>query len=183
MRGSPGGWGDIMTIGRKVDPVILANHREQIAGHVPVKSLTRLSNLLQSSDGDVQVSVVFEPGADDHPVIEGEVKAAVSAMCQRCLKAMPLEIETEFRLVVLNLDTEVDETTGLFDSVLMENDEIDLYDLVEDELLMAMPLSPMHSANDDCAVSGKYRSDIDVQQSSAAETQRPFKDLGKLFAE
>ena len=172
-----------MTIRRKIDPVILSNHREQIAGQVPIRSLTRLNSLLQSSDGDVQVSVMFEPGVNDHPVITGEASANVSVECQRCLKTMSLTLESEFRLIALDLDAEVDQVTGLFDSVLIDHGEIDLFDLIEDELLTAMPLSPMHAASETCQASGNYSKGASVPKESTPKTQRPFEDLGKLIAD
>ena len=140
-----------MTIGRRVDPVVLASRDERIAGNLPIQSFTRLSSLLQTSDGNVQVRIVFGIGENDHPLISGDIQTKVAVLCQRCLQEMPLELETEFRVIALESDSEDGAEHGLFNTVLSEHGEIDLYELIEDELLMAMPMAPMHASGDPCA--------------------------------
>lgn len=172
-----------MTICRRVDPVHLASREEQIAGHVPVKSFTRLSNLLQTSDGNVQVLIAFGKGEIGYPIVQGDIKANVVVECQRCLQSMPLQLDTEFRLVAMDMDSDASDSDGLFDAVLMDDGEIDLYDLIEDELVMAMPMVPMHALADHCSASGKYFGNPDEADSGASKSQRPFKDLGKMMSE
>lgn len=172
-----------MTISRRVDPVVLANRDERIAGNLPIQSFTRLSSLLQTSDGNVQIRIAFAAGENDHPLISGDIQAKVAVSCQRCLQTMPLELETEFRVIALESDSEDGEGHGLFDAVLTDNGEIDLYELIEDELLMAMPMAPMHASGEPCATTGARSEQPDVADNGSAKSQRPFKDLDKLMAD
>ena len=172
-----------MTISRRVDPVVLASRDERIAGNLPIQSLTRLSSLLQTSDGNVQVRIAFDAGENDHPLISGDIKAKVAVSCQRCLQTMQLDVETEFRVTALDSDSEDGEGHGLFDAVLRENGEIDLYVLIEDELLMAMPMAPMHESGEACTATGRQSEQPDVAEHGSAESQKPFKDLDKLMAD
>ncbi len=76
-----------------------------------------------------------------------EAKATVPLTCQRCLHPVPVEllIEQDFRFVA-------DEATALAEDdeseedLLVLEDSFDLMALIEDELLMSMPLVPMHPA-------------------------------------
>ena len=172
-----------MTISRRVDPVVLASRDERIAGNLPIQSFTRLSNLLQTSDGIVQVRIAFDAGQNDHPLISGDVQAKVTVSCQRCLQSMPLDLESEFQVIALAPDTEDDEGHGLFDAVATEDGEIDLYKLIEDELLMAMPMAPMHASGESCAATGTQSAQPDAADNGAAKTQKPFRDLDKLMAD
>jgi uncharacterized protein len=74
-----------------------------------------------------------------------QVRAGLSLVCQRCLRPMPVAVEEERSFLFVHgeaaaekLDAEIEE------DVLATTRSLDLFGLVEDELLLALPLVPRH---------------------------------------
>lgn len=96
-----------------------------------------------------QGSTVSTPGGDASVALRLCGETAVTMRCQRCLQPMvvPLRVDTRFRFAATEeaaarLDAEID------DDVLVITRDLDLRELLEDELLLALPLVPRH---DTCA--------------------------------
>jgi uncharacterized metal-binding protein YceD (DUF177 family) len=115
--------------------------------------------------------------ADGHreiPLLTGHVTASIAALCQRCLEPCEMAIETELNMVLLQeLQTSKAAESGFSDFEVWELDEdtIRPLDLVEEALIMALPLSPVHTSRDMCGL----LADNVVQDKS--DTVRPFADL------
>jgi uncharacterized protein len=72
----------------------------------------------------------------------------VSLVCQRCLLPMPHPIDTRTKLVLAHDEPEADATEQALDDdaidVIVAGTALDLLQLVEDEALLSVPLSPRH---------------------------------------
>lgn len=107
-----------------------------------------------------------------------KVKASLPMECQRCLTPVevPLEVEREFRFVADEataeaLDDDCDE------DLLALSRDFDLHGLIEDELLMALPVVPKH---DECpTVVPLASSDEDFEEANA-DKPNPFASLAGL---
>jgi uncharacterized protein len=124
----------------------------ELSGEVPLDGLGRLAE---------SVLGVEPPGAAIHwqaegrlrPVTGGEAEtwlhlssqACVSVRCQRCLQPMaaPLDVDRWIRFVREAAQAEALDAE-LEDDVLELPRQLDLHELVEDELLLALPLVPRH---------------------------------------
>lgn len=85
------------------------------------------------------------------PMVSGRATADVAAVCQRCLQPFQLQLEIEPKLLLLEMQQAAD---GYDDYEVWELDEQTLQpqDIVEELLIMAMPLSAMHDNVADCKV-------------------------------
>ena len=106
------------------------------------------------------------------PSLEGAVKTVLSTVCQRCLEPFEMPVDTTFN--ILFSDEEQDgaelEAPG-FESWALDDGGARLYDIVEESLVMALPLAPVHRAPTDCGpLAGSLTK-------AAPETTRPFADL------
>ncbi|HEX7891583.1 MAG TPA: YceD family protein [Ramlibacter sp.] len=107
-----------------------------------------------------------------------EADASVPLVCQRCLQAVdvPLSVDRSFRFVA-------DEATAAAEDDEAEEDllalsrSFDLVELVEDELLMELPLSPRH---DVCPEAVKMSAEDPGFEAAGAEKVHPFAVLGRL---
>lgn len=107
-----------------------------------------------------------------------QVQAQLPMICQRCLTAVdiPVDIDGHYRFVA-------DEATALAEDEVSEEDvlvlskQFDVHALIEDELLMALPIVPKHGV---CPLPVKLASTDD--DFKAALTQKPnaFAALGSL---
>ena len=170
----------------RVRPEELAERRQAYDLNGVISDLQRLEAILS---GDLESLAAAAPPASwqDAPVrigldfawlderrelatVSGQAELAVPAVCQRCLEAFVLEIDTAFRLVLPRRDAEPVTVAG-FESFERESDTLRLQDLVEESLIMALPLAPVHP---DPAACGPLVARI---SGGGAESNRPFADL------
>lgn len=138
---------------RRLDVRALAEAAGTVEGEVPQQALTRLTaSVLQPAEGAAP-GVRWRASAELRPVTGGapevwlrlDAATTVTLECQRCLQPMaePLLVERGFRFVATEEEAErLDEETE--DDVLVLARNLDLQDLVEDELILALPLVPRH---------------------------------------
>jgi uncharacterized protein len=91
--------------------------------------------------------------------------------CQRCLEALPFEIEADEVLVLAGTQAEIDAEPADVDAAdrVVAAKEMPVRELVEDELILALPYAPRHA---DCSA----RASAD-----AAEKTLPFASLRGLM--
>lgn len=107
-----------------------------------------------------------------------EGKVSLPLTCQRCLGAVDMEVAVarSFRFVATEAQAE-DEDEEAEEDVLALSRDFDLLALLEDELLMALPLVPRH---DTCPTEVKLSvQDADFETAQAAKP-KPFAALAGL---
>jgi uncharacterized protein len=151
------------------------------------ESLARFDRLLEEVQGvGPQTPVHFTAKGMTRPegTPEGQVWLALTAQvalpqtCQRCLGPVdvPVSFEREFRFVASE-DVAAVEDEESEEDVLVLSRDFNLLELVEDELLMAMPIVPKHPV---CPGTVKLQvADADFVE-DAAEKPNPFAVLERL---
>ena len=138
---------------RHLDVRRLAAEGAELAGEWPLRDLARLCDSAATerppSAGDrVAWHVRGEQTGGLEPQIwmHLDARTALAVQCQRCLAPMDVDVgvSRRFRFVAgeaaaAHLDAESE------DDVLALARDVDLQELVEDELLLALPIVPMHA--------------------------------------
>ncbi|MFQ5995437.1 MAG: YceD family protein [Acidiferrobacterales bacterium] len=157
-----------------VDPVRLADTGAKIAGELPVKAMRRLRALCLDDEGKASVSLRFErSGEQGLRQMFGIVTVQLPVACQRCLERMTVTFTVEPSLIVLKPEERSGDLSDESD-VLVADKPLSLAEIVEDELLLAMPMIPMHDV-DECPARAYTES---VERREPEES--PFSVLGKL---
>ncbi len=124
-----------------------AKNTDAISHDIKVDSCLRLSEFI-THDASQASSIHYTlKGSESQfhlPSLALSIKAKLSVLCQRCLKPMWLDIDLAFQYVVADkepLPFEGDEEVDWVESAR----EMNVNNLVEDELLIAMPLGPLHT--------------------------------------
>ena len=86
----------------------------------------------------------FAGGREDTPALDGEVETTISAVCQRCLEPMQLTLRAELKLLLANREYDGYEAWEL------DGETVRPLDIVDEALVMAMPISAMHTDSDKC---------------------------------
>jgi len=136
---------------RHLDVEAFARSGAAIEGQWPIAGLERLRQSLHEPPGAGAVTWSAagdraQSASSEAPVwLDVAARATVTLQCQRCLGALPtdLVVERRFRFArdesaAQALDAEVE------DDVLALTRSLDLHQLIEDELLLALPLVPRH---------------------------------------
>ena len=108
----------------------------------------RLREETADTSGAVQWAIRGGTHALGYPQMDLSVKAEVKLMCQRCLTPFVFAIASETKLVLAKDEEAADELEGkLADEeldVIAGSRSMNVQELVEDEVLLAIPLSPKH---------------------------------------
>ncbi|MCB1758350.1 MAG: DUF177 domain-containing protein [Gammaproteobacteria bacterium] len=154
-----------------------------ISGEVPLDALQRVADLLLQRSGNVEFDFRFSKDDNGRILIDGLVRADLVIQCQRCLEAMTLVVDASPQLAVIETAAEADRIPEACDPVFAEAGSLSIVDLIEDELLLAIPQVPMH-AESDCEVDLASISDPPPEQSeNEAKTENPFAALSALRTE
>jgi len=115
-------------------------------GEIALAELTRLDEMLyrQPGDQDGGVAVRFEFVRNEFGtmMLIGQLQASLELQCQRCLQPLTVEVEQDIELMI---DAGVEEVRGSsLDAIDSDEGYIDIIEVVEDELILALPLVALH---------------------------------------
>ncbi len=124
-----------------------AKKQEEVSHTIDVDSCERLLEFL-TTDSTLSKSIRYTltgSAAIFHlPSLGLKIEAALPVLCQRCLQPMQLDLSLAYDYVVAEAEPAAFEGDDDIDWVEASR-EMNLNTLVEDELLMAIPLGPLHS--------------------------------------
>jgi uncharacterized protein len=127
-----------------IDPLRMAETGRLLEGGYSLADMDRLHDLLLENSGEVAVSLEFGIDAEGIRYMKGQLQTAVTLECQRCLQAMQAPIDATFSLgLVRNIDA-AEQLPSHYEPLLVESDSLFLRDIIEDELLLALPLVAKH---------------------------------------
>lgn len=167
----------------EVDHRKLAAARTRLQGTVPVSALTRLAGFLAGDGGEIQVDLLFRKGRKQQPLVIGECRGDVTVVCQTCLEEMPLHLEAGIRSQLVDSDDELQALRQSEDGQVCADDTVMVIDLIEDDLILALPMVPRH-AEGECERPVVEQTPLpDDRDASGAATGswKPFERLDRLL--
>ena len=161
-----------------LDKCISANARYEGARLDP-EAIVRLTESVVRVEGEVVATVTFERDLNSMRLVKGQAEADVVLVCERCGAEFVQHLCLEF---VLTPDYERAKACNLLDKYefIECNDvgKIDLYDLIEDGLILEVPSFPRHDEDDPaCLRHGTQWSYGDVAPEAK---ENPFAALAAL---
>jgi uncharacterized protein len=149
-----------------------------IEGIYPVAKLARLNETLLSNEGYVTAKLEFTNSVG-FASLKGHVSAKLLVECQRCLEPVETEISGSFKFALVNSEEDFELLPDEFEPYLLEGDEQSIIELIEDELLLCLPMVTIH--DDDCSdymtkQNVKVQAEIDADR----DAENPFAALKAL---
>jgi uncharacterized protein len=146
----------------------LAGSREQFEFDIPVAELPGISAELDTAT-PVHARLEFgrEQGVD---MVRVALHGKLELVCQRCMQPMEFELDTDSHVALLASETELASTPGEWETFLAEEGMLRIPALVAEEVLLALPIVPLHDT-------GKCR----AKDAAARAMERPFADLRMLI--
>lgn len=156
-----------------------------ISAVLPVARLPRFlasqADTAKAASGEVLVELEFGHDDEGRRRLTGSLQTSVQQLCQRCLQPMKQELHCSLDLLVLDSEQELHELPDAeavsTDVIVDEAGELDVLALIEDELLLSLPLVPMHENADCSAVLNELRQKVDA---GGGEAANPFAVLAAL---
>lgn len=128
-----------------IDPYKSAQRHLECIGYFELSGLERLHAV--SEKICEQVNVQFNFGIDEEKLvyISGSATTKVSLACQRCNEPFEMDLEVSFTFSPVKDEEGAEHLPSHYDVVVLdENGEVNLRELVEDELILNIPLIPKH---------------------------------------
>lgn len=154
-----------------IDGFEFASAGASLSGALPIRGFPRLRDMLAEHEGEVAYEVEGMRDERGRPALRLKVRARLDLRCQRCLEALPFEVQADATLVLAATQAEIDAEPADVDAAdrVLAAKEMPVRELVEDELILALPYAPRHAG---CSA----RASTD-----AAERVSPFAGLRGLM--
>ena len=127
-----------------LDPWRAVDSRSVLAGRLPLSSFPRLRELLIESAGDASFRLEFLRDVEHRAVLHCEVTAILRLRCQRCLEALDHQVDASIDLALVSGTDEERQLPEQYEPLPVSERLIRPADLIEEELLLALPQIPKH---------------------------------------
>ncbi len=153
----------------------------QFSGDVPLAEMPRLGEAVLRLEGDAHYALRFQRDARRRIRVSGQVTANAVLTCQRCLGEVAYPLSGEISLAVIEGLAEMEYLPEDVEPLLLEPGERRRgLDLVEDELLLALPQIPRHE-DEGCAGDLEPESSPPIGgQGDSRDGENPFARLAEL---
>jgi len=167
----------LMELPAGFNPFRAAATAEDMLGEVAAASFDRLAASVNTIlDDTIGVELHFradEGGAKAS--VHGRLSVQVELECQRCLEPMAYHLEANFQLAFIRYEREQEGLPEELEALLVDDQGLDLRSLVEDELILALPLVPLHP--EPCL---KWQAPEEEAEAAEPEKENPFAVLAQL---
>ncbi len=173
-------------IPKNFDPRKFARQGRQFEGSLALNQFGQLVNSLVDDKGEVQVALNFSLSESNRVVLEGRIDAKLSMICQRCLDVASIPVRAEFSLMGVLTDEQAKALPEEYEPLMYGDEPVELVPLLEEELILAVPLVAYHSL-EECSAQQFYSTETEKEARAAAveaeeerEEESPFSVLAKL---
>lgn len=160
-----------------LDPFKYIGTGLELAGNIALERFSRLDGLLANQKGNVKVLLRFFRDEQKIAVISGTVETQVALVCQRCTELDKVLIASEFRFALLRNEEGIRNLPESYEPIVLEEPELDIYELIEEELILSLPIVYYHEEGSCSEVLKNVLGDANVK---AEEKPNPFSILEKL---
>ena len=164
----------------QIDPFRLVEQRSELSGQVPVSQMKRLAPLVSDDSGQIDVVLNFDVDELGVPHVRGRLVTTVMLICQRCLEPFEFAVDAQVALAWIKTERQAQELPIRYEPYLVETTPLILNDIIEDELLLALPHIPMHDKAVCPATKLLNTQADDDAVVEEEETENPFSVLAKL---
>lgn len=141
---------------KKLDPVKCAQKRSTYDGVYFAQEMLRFNSAVSAiCEDDIPIKIEFLIDAQGLTYFKGEMQTQVQLVCQRCNQVFNHSVYTDFCFTPVQGQETNDSIPDVYETVQVDDHgEIDLFELLEDELILSLPIVPLHE-QENCAVQAK----------------------------
>jgi uncharacterized protein len=166
-----------------LDPWRAAEQGRRLEGTIALAELPRVLDLLVNPEGGVRFELEFFRDDKRRSCVRGRVTATLELRCQRCLGPLAFQVGATLLLGLVQGFDEAERLPEEYDPLIVEGDRVRPVELVEDELILALPQVPMHAPHEACA-DGAMRQALTAAPAAGEpgeeEADNPFQVLAQL---
>ena len=115
---------------------------EQVSGVVSASGLERVASMAIPGQDDLDVCLAFHRDAARQGWLDGTIRGRLSLECRICLQAFAWPFEARVNLALAHSEAEEERLMERAESYLVVDDRVMLHEVVEDEVLLTVPMMP-----------------------------------------
>ncbi len=166
----------------RLDPYRLIGQAAHLRGTVSLQSMARLKEATQGlATHDANVELWFSTDASGLCTVSGNYSAKVIMTCQRCLRPADIELRGNLELALLSSEDESALVNAEREYLRLDEDgKLNTRGLIEEELLLSLPLIPVHGNDADCDETMLRILKKNSSEGESRARQNPFEVLKRL---
>lgn len=151
----------------------LAEARADIDFDIPLAELPGLKSVHAGVTGSVSGRVHFAPR---HELVVAQLTLSGSATleCQRCRQPLQLPLSSKVQVALLAREAEAQGVPEELEPVLAPGGRTSIGELITEELLLSLPIVPLHEGEAGCSSAAE-------PESPQGETHKPFAQLAEML--
>lgn len=136
-----------MSAAGAIDSLEFARSEQALIGELPLSSLERLHDVLVDTGGALRYTLRGDRDDRNRPQLHLTIDSDLRLQCQRCLEALDYPLELRNTLLLIPRGEQADDMLDEPESpdAIEASAELDVAELIEDEVLLSLPLSPRHA--------------------------------------
>jgi uncharacterized protein len=131
-----------------IDPWRAAKNGLSFGGTLSLERFPRLLEVGILDEGETLARVAYQldfgRNAQRQPILEGWARVRLRVRCQRCLSDLWLDLAAPLALRLVRVEPAADARERDYEPLVVTDEVIDPYALIEDELLLTIPPFPRH---------------------------------------
>ena len=154
-----------------VDPYLYATQGKELSGVINFSSMERFSAMTKSAEQDASYKLLFCYDPDHRCCIQGNATIEIKLECARCLQLFSYIIDANFQLYPV-ANGAADNLSKQLEIVELQDGVVSVVDIVEDELILSLPMAQVHA---DLDPSCRSQPAVGTFENNAATEQKnPF---------
>jgi uncharacterized protein len=155
-----------------IEPAKLADEAEAITGKLDIDGMQRLQAIVSEPRAEVEFRLIFARDERGFIIISGEYATVLTLRCQRCLEPLRVSLEKTIRIGWVTGVDDIKLLPADLEPVLAQGPRVALKDLLEEEILLGLPMAPLH-AEQECPATN-------LMQALKERKESPFAALKDL---
>ena len=115
-----------------------------LSGICQISDFPKISEIASNNKDNVRVDLSFYLKNNKTPCVDGIIHLDIVLACQRCLDDLSISLEVNFNLAFVRHNQESEELESHYEIYVIEDEELATHDLISDEILLSIPMVPMH---------------------------------------
>jgi DUF177 domain-containing protein len=159
----------------RLDLYAAAEAGRVLRGRVELARLVRALPQLDSQEGELEVVLELGRDEDGTHCLAGSVQGRLVLLCQRCLEPMEYPLDVTFRLGLVHNEEQIHALSDRYEPLLITGEPASLAEVLTDEVLLALPIVPLHSGASTCRPPA-----TEYQTPANNQRENPFAVLAQL---
>lgn len=156
-----------------------ANKEGEIRFNWPVKDFSQLCDALYNDDGIVSVRVEGRYDHNKQCLLEAEIKANLTLECQTSFEAVDFAVESKVIFCTVIKESQMAEVDEEYEPILIEDGLFDIKRVIEDELILAIPIA-VNKPDNELNQKMSFGELDEAEIAKEAEAANPFAALTSL---